>query len=171
MDSGNENLSVYSIHLDVIFLSDTDRRATCAMCAIPTYQSLSDTEPDPGYDEYIARFELDSDIFKGYSGNTQFSIIMENRTEVIVWDNVFEVTIEPASSGDSGSLGSDYQPIKPILYLTIFAGLIIGLYKSLPIPILDGYEQMNEEYGSLFRKKRKYDGFGGFRGLDRFCVF
>ena len=130
MDSGNENLSVYSIHLDVIFLSDTDRRATCTMCAIPTYQSLSDTESDPGYDEYLARFELDSDVFKGYSGNTQFSIIMENRTEVIVWDNVFEVTIEPElapNSNDDDDDDEDFMGVRPE-FLIVGAILLIFLF-------------------------------------------
>jgi len=136
MDSGNENLSVYSIHLDVIFLSDTDRRATCAMCAIPTYQSLSDTEPDPGYDEYIARFELDSDVFKGYSGNTQFSIIMENRTEVIVWDNVLDITIGTASESDDNSSGFSIPELPPVIQdnlMEIGIGLLVAIILSVGI--------------------------------------
>ena len=136
MDSGNENLSVYSIHLDVIFLSDTDRRATCAMCAIPTYQSLSDTEPDPGYDEYLARFELDSDVFKGYSGNTQFSIIMENRTEVIVWDNVLDITIGTASESDDNSSGFSIPELPPVIQdnlMEIGIGLLVVIILSVGI--------------------------------------
>ena len=94
VESGDDNFSAYSINVDVHFLSDEDRRDSCTMCAIPNLKPLGDTDKDPGYDEYLAGFYSDSTAFEGYSGNIQFSIIIKNRTGGIVWDNVFEVTIE-----------------------------------------------------------------------------
>ena len=94
IESGDDNFSVYSINVDVHFLSDVDRRDTCTMCAIPNLKPLGDTDKDPGYDEYLAGFYSDSTAFEGYSGDIQFSIIIKNRTGGIVWDDVFEVTIE-----------------------------------------------------------------------------
>ena len=132
MDSGNDNLSVYSIHLDVIFLSDTDPRGSCTMCAIPTYQSLSDTEQDPGYDEFQARFFSGTVVFEGYSGNIQFSIIMENRTGQIIWDNVLDVTIGPESSEpelapNSNDDDEDFMGVRPE-FLIVGAILLIFLF-------------------------------------------
>ncbi|SVD44131.1 uncharacterized protein METZ01_LOCUS396985, partial [marine metagenome] len=104
IESGDDNLSVYSINVDVHFLSDVDRRDSCTMCAIPSYQPLGDTDKDPGYDEYLATFYSDMVAFEEYSGDVQFSIIMKNRTGGILQgaSKVVEVTIGPASSGDSG---------------------------------------------------------------------
>ena len=98
IESGDDNFSAYSINVDVHFLSDVDRRDTCTMCAIPNLKPLGDTDKDPGYDIYQATFFSDMVAFEGYSGNIQFSIIIKNRTSGIVWDDVFEVTIGPASS-------------------------------------------------------------------------
>ena len=103
IESGDDNFSAYSINVDVHFLSDVDRRDSCTMCAIPNLKPLGDTDKDPGYDTYQATFFSDMVAFEGYSGNIQFSIIIKNRTSGIVWDDVFEVTIGPASSGDSDS--------------------------------------------------------------------
>ncbi|HIC37624.1 MAG TPA: hypothetical protein EYO80_08080, partial [Candidatus Marinimicrobia bacterium] len=129
MDSGNDNLSVYSIHLDVIFLSDIDRRDSCTMCAIPNLKPLGDTDKDPGYDIYQTTFFSDMVAFEGYSGNIQFSIIIKNRTSGIVWDDVFEVTMGPASSGDSGSSFAFSIPeLPPIIeenLLVIGGGLLV----------------------------------------------
>ena len=104
IESGDDNLSVYSINVDVHFLSDVDNRDSCTMCAIPSYQPLGDTDKDPGYDEYIATFYSDMVAFEEYSGDVQFSIIMKNRTGGILQgaSKVVEVTIGPVSSGDSG---------------------------------------------------------------------
>ena len=135
MDSGNENLSVYSIHLDVHFLSDTDPRSSCTRCAIPSYQSLNDTEQDPGYDEFQARFYSDTVVFEEYSGDIQFSIVMKNRTDDIVWDDVVEVTIEPESSepelapnsnGDDDD-DEDFMGVRPE-FLIVGAILLIFLF-------------------------------------------
>ena len=103
IESGDDNFSAYSINVDVHFLSDVDRRDTCTMCAIPNLKPLGSTDKDPGYDLYEATFFSDMVAFEGYSGDIQFSIIIKNRTSGIVWDDVFEVTIESPSSGDSGA--------------------------------------------------------------------
>ena len=143
IDSGNDNLSVYSIHLDVIFLSDIDRRDSCTMCAIPNLKPLGDTDKDPGYDIYQATFYSNMVAFEGYSGDIQFSIIIKNRTNGIVWDDVFEVTIGPASSGDSSSSGFSIPELPPIIQenlLVIGGGLLViiilavGIYTFILAP-------------------------------------
>ena len=140
----DENFSVYSINVDVHFLSDVDRRDSCTMCAIPNLKPLGDTEKDPGYDTYQATFFSDMVAFEGYSGNIQFSIIMTNRTSGIVWNDVFEVTIEPASSGDSGgSFAFSIPELPPIVeenLLVIGGGLLViiilavGIYTFILAP-------------------------------------
>ena len=129
IESGDDNFSAYSINVDVHFLSDVDRRDTCTMCAIPNLKPLGDTDKDPGYDTYQATFFSDMVAFEGYSGNIQFSIIIKNRTSGIVWDDVFEVTIGPASSGDSGSSFAFSIPeLPPIIeenLLEIGGGIVV----------------------------------------------
>ena len=144
IESGDDNFSAYSINVDVHFLSDVDRRDTCTMCAIPNLKPLGDTDKDPGYDTYQATFFSDMVAFEGYSGNIQFSIIIKNRTSGIVWDDVFEVTIGPASSGDSGSSFAFSIPeLPPIIeenLLVIGGGLLviiilaIGIYTFILAP-------------------------------------
>ena len=143
IDSGDDNFSAYSINVDVHFLSDVDRRDTCTMCAIPNLKPLGDTDNDPGYDTYEARFFSDMVVFEGYSGNIQFSIIIKNRTSGIVWDNVFEVTIGSASSGDSGSSGFSIPELPPVIeenLLVIGGGLLViiilavGIYTFILAP-------------------------------------
>ena len=130
IESGDDNFSAYSINVDVHFLSDEDRRDTCTMCAIPNLKPLGDTDKDPGYDTYQATFFSDMMAFEGYSGNIQFSIIIKNRTSSIVWDDVFEVTIGPASSGDSGSSGFSTPELSDVIQenlLVIGGGLLVIL--------------------------------------------
>ena len=144
IESGDDNFSAYSINVDVHFLSDVDRRDTCTMCAIPTLKPLGDTDKDPGYDTYQATLFSDMVAFEGYSGNIQFSIIIKNRTSGIVWDDVFEVTIGPASSGDSGSSFAFSIPeLPPIIeenLLVIGGGLLViiilavGIYTFILAP-------------------------------------
>jgi len=144
IESGDDNFSAYSINVDVHFLSDVDRRDTCTMCAIPNLKPLGDTDKDPGYDTYQATFFSDMVAFEGYSGNIQFSIIIKNRTSGIVWDDVFEVTIGPASSGDSGSSFAFSIPeLPPIIeenLLVIGGGLLViiilavGIYTFILAP-------------------------------------
>ena len=144
IESGDDNFSAYSINVDVHFLSDVDRRDTCTMCAIPNLKPLGDTDKDPGYDTYQATFFSDMVAFEGYSGNIQFSIIIKNRTSGIVWDDVFEVTIAPASSGDSGgSFAFSIPELPPIVeenLLVIGGGLLViiilavGIYTFILAP-------------------------------------
>ena len=136
IDSGNENLSVYSIHLDVIFLSDIDRRDSCTMCAIPNLKPLGDTDKDPGYDIYQATFFSDMVAFEGYSGDIQFSIIMENRTEFIVRDFVLDITIGPASESDDYSSGFSIPELPPVIQdnlMEIGIGLLVAIILSVGI--------------------------------------
>ena len=144
IESGDDNFSAYSINVDVHFLSDVDRRDSCTMCAIPNLKPLGDTDKDPGYDTYQATFFSDMVAFEGYSGNIQFSIIIKNRTSGIVWDDVFEVTIGPASSGDNGSSFAFSIPeLPPIIeenLLVIGGGLLViiilavGIYTFILAP-------------------------------------
>ena len=144
IESGDDNFSAYSINVDVHFLSDADRRDTCTMCSIPNLQPLGDTDEDPGYDTYQATFFSDMVAFEGYSGNIQFSIIIKNRTSGIVWDDVFEVTIGPASSGDNGgSFAFSIPELPPIVeenLLVIGGGLLViiilavGIYTFILAP-------------------------------------
>ena len=137
IESGNDNLSVYIMYLDVIFLSDTDPRDSCTMCAIPVYQQLDDNEPDPGYDEFYARFFSDTVVFEEYSGDIQISIVMKNQTEGIVWDGVVEVTIEPESSepelapnsndDDDDDDDEDFMGVRPE-FLIVGAILLMFLF-------------------------------------------
>ena len=144
IESGDDNFSAYSINVDIHFLSDVDRRDTCTMCAIPNLKPLGDTDKDPGYDTYQATFFSDMATLEGYSGNIQFSIIIKNRTSGIVWDDVFEVTIGPASSGDSGgSFAFSIPELPPIIeenLLVIGGGLLaiiflaVGIYTFILAP-------------------------------------
>jgi len=144
IESGDDNFSAYSINVDVHFLSDVDRRDSCTMCAIPNLKPLGDTDEDPGYDIYQATFFSDMVAFEGYSGNIQFFIILKNRTSGIVWNNVFEVTIGPASSGDSGgSFAFSIPELPPIIQenlLVIGGGLLViiilavGIYTFILAP-------------------------------------
>ena len=141
----DEELSVTSINVDIHFLSDEmPRRETCTMCGIPNYKPLGNQEEDPGYDTYQATFFSDMEALDGYSGKIQFVIIMKNLTSVMVWDNVFEVTIGPASSGDSGSSFAfsipELPPIVEENLLVIGGGLLViiilavGIYTFILAP-------------------------------------
>ena len=145
IESGDDNFSAYSINVDVHFLSDEDRRDPCTMCAIPNLKPLGDTDEDPGYDTYEATFFSNMVAFEEYSGDIQFSIIIKNRTSGIVWDDVFEVTIGPASSGNSGSSGFSFSmPELPLVVeenLRIIGGgllaiiiLAVGIYTFILAP-------------------------------------
>ena len=139
------NFSVYSINMDVHFLSDTDRRDSCAMCAIPDPKpwKTSGSAEDPGYDTYEARFRGDSSIFEGYSGELQFSVIMTNRTGDVVWDNVFDITMTAAPSGGGGSSGFSIPELPPVVQenlIEIAGGLLaiillsVGIYTFVLAP-------------------------------------
>ena len=135
IESGDDNFSAYSINVDVHFLSDVDRRDTCTMCAIPNLKPIGDTDKDPGYDVYEATFFSDMVAFEGYSGDIQFSVIIKNRTSGIVWDDVFEVTIEEESSepelapnsNDDDDDDEDFMGVRPE-FLIVGAILLIFLF-------------------------------------------
>jgi hypothetical protein len=111
IDSGNDNFSVYSIVIDIYFLSDTDPRDSCTVCAIPAYQPLSDTDEDPGYDTYRATFFSDMVALEEYTGDIQISTTMKNRTSAIVWDDIFHIEIKTVSDLYISSLSfSDDSP-------------------------------------------------------------
>jgi hypothetical protein len=111
IDSGNDNFSVYSIVIDIYFLSDTDPRDSCTVCAILQFQPLSDTDEDPGYDTYRATFFSDMVALEEYTGDIQISTTMKNRTSLIVWDNVFNIEIKTVSDLYISSLSfSDDSP-------------------------------------------------------------
>ena len=128
IESGDDNLSAYSINMDVHFLNDLDNRDDCTMCAIPSYQTLGDTEEDTGYDEYVARFYSDSEVFEGYSGKLQFAIIIKNRTGGLVWDRVLDVEIGSAPSGSSSS-GFSIPELPPVIEdnLLVIGGGILAV--------------------------------------------
>jgi len=159
IESGDDNFSAYSINVDVHFLSDVDRRDSCTMCAIPNLKPLGDTDKDPGYDTYQATFFSDMEALDGYSGKIQFEIIMKNLTSVMVWDNVFEVTIGPASSGDSGSSFAFSIPELPDVIeenlLEIGGGLLViiilavGIYTFILAP--------EDTTADLFKAKESID--------------
>lgn len=141
----DENFSVYGINMDVHFLSDTDRRDSCTMCAIPDPKpwKTSGSAEDPGYDTYEARFRGDSPIFEGYSGDLQFSVIMTNRTGAIVRDYVLDVTMSAAPSGGGGSSGFSIPELPPVIQenlLVIAGGLLaiillsVGIYTLVLAP-------------------------------------
>ena len=158
IESGDDNFSAYSINVDVHFLSDVDRRDTCTMCAIPNLKPLGSTDKDPGYDLYEATFFSDMVAFEGYSGDIQFSIIIKNRTSGIVWDDVFEVTIESPSSGDSGASGFSMPELPPVVeenLLVIGGGLLaiiilsVGIYTFVLAP--------EDTTADLFKEKEAID--------------
>ena len=137
IESGDDNFSAYSINVDVHFLSDEDRRDTCTMCAIPNLKPLGDTDKDPGYDLYQATFYSDMEALDGYSGKIQLDIIMRNNDDEVVWDNVFEITIGPASSGDNGSSFAFSIPeLPPVIQenlMEIGIGLLVVIIISFVI--------------------------------------
>ena len=129
IESGDDNLSVYNLNMDVHFLNDNDIRPSCVMCAIPNYKSLSDTEKDPGYDEYEARFYGDNPVFEGYSGSLEFSILMTNRTGGIVWSNVLEITMTAPPSDSDSSSGFSLPELPPVIEdnFIVIAGGLLGI--------------------------------------------
>ena len=103
IDSGDKNLSVTSIYIDVHFESDTDRRDSTS--GLPQYQPGKDTEVDPGYDAFVSKFNGDDTRFEGYEGPIRFVIVMKNNSNDIVRDFVIIIQMEAPSSGESSSSG------------------------------------------------------------------
>jgi len=128
IDSGDKNLSVESIYIDVYFDSDTDRRDPTS--GLPQYQPVKDNELDPGYDTFVSKFSGDDTRFENYKGSIRFSIIMKNSSSDIVRDFVIIIQMEAPPSGDSGSSGFSLPSIpNEIAGVNIFIilGALVGI--------------------------------------------
>ena len=166
IDSGDKNLSVESIYLDVYFDNDNDRRDPTS--GIPQYKSLKATETDPGYDTFISAFKGDDDRFENYEGAIRFSIIMKNASSGIVRDNVILITMEAPPSEDSGSSGftlpSLPDPIADNL-IPIIGGIIVlfllsfGIYTFVLAPE-DTTADIYKEKESIDPLKQSLTGVG-----------
>ena len=166
IDSGDKNLSVESIYLDVYFDNDNDRRDPTS--GIPQYKSLKATETDPGYDTFISAFKGDDDRFENYEGTIRFSIIMKNASSGIVRDNIILITMEAPPSEDSGSSGftlpSLPDPIADNL-IPIIGGIIVlfllsfGIYTFVLAPE-DTTADIYKEKESIDPLKQSLTGVG-----------
>ena len=156
IDSGDKNLSVESIYLDVYFDNDNDRRDPTS--GIPQYKSLKATETDPGYDTFISAFKGDDDRFENYEGTIRFSIVMKNASSGVVRDNVVLITMEAPPSGSSGSSGftlpSLPDPIADNL-MPIIGGILVlfllsfGIYTFVLAP--------EDTTADVYREKESVD--------------
>ena len=102
IDSGDKNLSVESIYIDVYFESDTDRRDSTS--GIPQYQAYDGL--DPGYDSFTSKFLGSDTRFEGYEGQIRISVILKNSTNDIIpgGDRVVMITMKaPAKEESVGS--------------------------------------------------------------------
>ena len=166
IDSGDKNLSVESIYLDVYFDNDDDRRDPTS--GIPQYKSLKATETDPGYDTFISAFKGDDDRFENYEGTIRFSIVMKNASSGVVRDNVVLITMEAPPSGSSGSSGftlpSLPDPIADNL-MPIIGGILVlfllsfGIYTFVLAPE-DTTADVYKEKESIDPLKQSLTGVG-----------
>ena len=166
IDSGDKNLSVESIYLDVYFDNDDDRRDPTS--GIPQYKSLKATETDPGYDTFISAFKGDDDRFENYEGTIRFSIVMKNASSGVVRDNVVLITMEAPPSGSSGSSGftlpSLPDPIADNL-IPIIGGILVlfllsfGIYTFVLAPE-DTTADVYKEKESIDPLKQSLTGVG-----------
>ncbi len=134
IDSGDKNLSVESIYIDVYFDSDTDRRDSTS--GLPQYQPVKSTEKDPGYDTFVSKFNGDDTRFEGYEGPIRFSIIMKNSSSDIVRDFVIIIQMEAPPSGSSGSSGFSLPSLPPEIadnLIPIIGGIVVLLILSIGI--------------------------------------
>ena len=96
-DPEDEELSVYTINMDIEFLSDEDLREACRACASPRYIEPKDNE-QRDYDVYEAKFYSDSIAqgLDGYVGDIRFNVVMLNKTSELIpgADITIEITIE-----------------------------------------------------------------------------
>ena len=134
IDSGDKNLSVESIYIDVYFDSDTDRRDSTS--GLPQYQPVKSTEKDPGYDTFVSKFNGDDTRFEGYEGPIRFSIVMKNSSSDIVRDFVIIIQMEAPPSGSSGSSGFSLPSLPPEIadnLIPIIGGIVVLLILSIGI--------------------------------------
>ena len=158
IDSGDRNLSITSIYIDVYFDSDTDRRESTS--GIPQYQSLKETETDPGYDTFVSKFNGDDTRFEGYEGAIRFSIILKNASNDIIpgGDRVILITMKAPASEESSSSGFSLPALPDeiadniLLIVAAIIGLVIlsvGVYKFVLAP--------EDTTADVYRQKESID--------------
>jgi hypothetical protein len=138
INSGDENLSVESIYIDVYFDSDEDRRDPTS--GLPQFKDHNGL--DPGYDKFVSAFKGDDTRFEGYEGQIRFSIIMKNSSSGIVRDAVIIITMEAPPSKSEDSSGFSFSIPDEItenwqIILGGIAGIFIlsfGIYKLVLSP-------------------------------------
>ena len=103
-DADDEELSIYNINIDVIFLSDEDSRDACRACAAPRYIEPKANEIRD-YDVYEAKFYSDSADFDGYKGDIRFNIVMSNKTSTVITGagTTIQLTIDEAAAKETSS--------------------------------------------------------------------
>ena len=159
IDSDDEELSVNSINIDVIFLSDEDNRDACRACASPNYIKAKENQ-QRDYDVYEAKFYSDSADFLGYEGEIRFNIVMSNKTLKVVSgaDTTIEITIEKAAAKSDTSSGFSLPELPaPIMdnLLYIIGGLVViiilsfGIYTFVLAP--------EDTTASLYKTKESID--------------
>lgn len=134
IDSGDKNLSVESIYIDVYFDSDTDRRDSTS--GLPQYQPIKSTEKDPGYDTFVSKFNGDDTRFEGYEGPIRFSVIMKNSSSDIVRDFVIIIQMEAPPNENSGASGFSLPSLPPEIadnLIPILGGIVVLLILSIGI--------------------------------------
>ena len=125
IDSGDENLSVESIYIDVYFDSDEDRRDPTS--GLPQFKDHNGL--DPGYDKFVSAFKGDDTRFEGYEGPIRFSIIMKNSSSEIIRDAVIVITIEAPPSKSEDSSGFSFSIPEEITdNLPLILGGIAGFF-------------------------------------------
>ena len=125
INSGDENLSVESIYIDVYFDSDEDRRDPTS--GLPQFKDHNGL--DPGYDKFVSAFKGDDTRFEDYEGPIRFSIVMKNSNSEIVRDAVIIITMEAPPSKSEDSSGFSFSIPEPIMdNLPIILGGIVGLF-------------------------------------------
>ena len=160
IDSDDEELSVNSINIDVIFLSDEDNRDACRACASPNYIKAKENQ-QRDYDVYEAKFYSDSVAqgFDGYEGEIRFSITMSNLNGTLISraDTTILLTIGAAPSQDTSSGFTLPEIPAPIMdnLVIIIAGLVgiivlsFGIYTFVLAP--------EDTTASLYKTKEKID--------------
>ena len=103
-DPDDEELSIYNINIDVIFLSDADSRDPCRACAAPRYVEPKGSQIRD-YDVYEAKFYSDSVDFEGYKGDIRFNIVMSNKTSTVITGagTTIQLTINEAAAKETSS--------------------------------------------------------------------
>ena len=125
INSGDENLSVESIYIDVYFDSDVDRRDPTS--GLPQFKDHNGL--DPGYDKFVSAFKGDDTRFEGYEGPIRFSIIMKNSSSEIIRDAVIVITMEAPPSKSEDSSGFSFSiPEEVTDNLPLILGGIVGLF-------------------------------------------